>query len=502
LATLRAPNSGRRRGTDSRSDLEKSLEKGVMHDGTIKLPSNVDIQKAMADLELASNSPLPSYDDADKFMTLSNINFDVNAFQEAYEQQKQQEKPEVSSVEVQKRKPLPPPPAVNETSQVDIESLLPSTFADNSGRNRAQTDFGVPPSFLQQKPVSQEYQTYNVESTKIPTQGTPSRNTAQSCFDDKTIRNPASSRKRPSKTPVEIPLQSPSCAPSNIAGRPGKQLPDRGTPTKQLPKKPIPQNDASKNLAQCMKQAQQVQQTQQAEPVNNYRPVAARAASTPHTNTDFQQNSVPAYISGLTQNTNGQQSAKVETPAIPQKTVQQGYQPSYLSSDSYSQQQRQPQPQPQTQSYGSQERQYGQQTGSGVNLYTQQASVLPGTRPVNHPGLPVSASTPAVQRQQAPGPQPQNQSTPAEVPPDWEPKQTPDGRVFYLDHTEKKTHWAPPQGWAVRKTNDRRLYFVHHPTKSTHWKLPPPGWDVCRLPDDRLFFVDHINKKTSWTLPE
>lgn len=29
-----------------------------------------------------------------------------------------------------------------------------------------------------------------------------------------------------------------------------------------------------------------------------------------------------------------------------------------------------------------------------------------------------------------------------------------------------------PAGWEQRQTNDGRIYYVHHPSRTTHWSLP------------------------------
>lgn len=88
-----------------------------------------------------------------------------------------------------------------------------------------------------------------------------------------------------------------------------------------------------------------------------------------------------------------------------------------------------------------------------------------------------------------------------DVPLDWECKKTQDGNVFYIDHVDQKTYWAPPNGWGISKNKDGRIFYLHHPTKTTHWELPPSGWEICQLPDGRIFYMDHVNKITSWTLP-
>jgi hypothetical protein len=84
----------------------------------------------------------------------------------------------------------------------------------------------------------------------------------------------------------------------------------------------------------------------------------------------------------------------------------------------------------------------------------------------------------------------------------WECRMDHKGRLYYVDHINKKTTWehpnaqliqqqiqqppqqnehAPgldvpsmrlPRGWEIRETSDGRFYYVDHNTKTTHWKLP------------------------------
>ena len=87
------------------------------------------------------------------------------------------------------------------------------------------------------------------------------------------------------------------------------------------------------------------------------------------------------------------------------------------------------------------------------------------------------------------------------VPYDWEKRVTSDGKLFYLDHITKTSHWPPPPGWFAKKTDTGKLFYYHQPTKSTHWRLPPSGWSVRLSNEGKVYFLDHNSKTTHWSLP-
>lgn len=103
------------------------------------------------------------------------------------------------------------------------------------------------------------------------------------------------------------------------------------------------------------------------------------------------------------------------------------------------------------------------------------------------------------------------------LPAGWEAKKDHNGRVFYVDHNTRTTHWKPPPrlppGWEQKKTRDGRTFYVDHNTRTTHWKIPenahnapPPnqkkgsGWgDMKVLKDDDDGEVMLISK--GWSQP-
>lgn len=50
-----------------------------------------------------------------------------------------------------------------------------------------------------------------------------------------------------------------------------------------------------------------------------------------------------------------------------------------------------------------------------------------------------------------------------------------------------------------------RKYYVDHNTQTTHWNPPepplPPGWEERRDPHGRLYYIDHNTQTTTWQRP-
>uniref|UniRef100_A0A8B9RJH8 HECT-type E3 ubiquitin transferase n=1 Tax=Astyanax mexicanus TaxID=7994 RepID=A0A8B9RJH8_ASTMX len=61
-----------------------------------------------------------------------------------------------------------------------------------------------------------------------------------------------------------------------------------------------------------------------------------------------------------------------------------------------------------------------------------------------------------------------------------------------------------PPGWEQRVDQNGRLYFVDHIEKRTTWERPeplPPGWERRLDPMGRVYYVDHISRTTTWQRP-
>ncbi|KAB5546698.1 hypothetical protein PHYPO_G00075000 [Pangasianodon hypophthalmus] len=61
-----------------------------------------------------------------------------------------------------------------------------------------------------------------------------------------------------------------------------------------------------------------------------------------------------------------------------------------------------------------------------------------------------------------------------------------------------------PPGWEQRVDQSGRVYFVDHVEKRTSWERPeplPPGWERRLDPLGRVYFVDHTSRTTTWQRP-
>ncbi|KAL2090581.1 hypothetical protein ACEWY4_012844 [Coilia grayii] len=61
-----------------------------------------------------------------------------------------------------------------------------------------------------------------------------------------------------------------------------------------------------------------------------------------------------------------------------------------------------------------------------------------------------------------------------------------------------------PPGWEQRVDQSGRVYYVDHLEKRTTWERPdplPPGWERRADPLGRVYYVDHISRTTTWQRP-
>uniref|UniRef100_A0ACB8EAF1 NEDD4-like E3 ubiquitin-protein ligase wwp2 n=1 Tax=Sphaerodactylus townsendi TaxID=933632 RepID=A0ACB8EAF1_9SAUR len=134
------------------------------------------------------------------------------------------------------------------------------------------------------------------------------------------------------------------------------------------------------------------------------------------------------------------------------------------------------------------------------------------------------------------------------LPPGWEQRELPNGRVYYVDHNTKTTTWERPlpPGWEKRVDPRGRNYYVDHNTRTTTWQRPtaeyvrnyeqwqsqrsqlqgamqhfsqrflyqssgapsdndplgplPPGWEK-RQDNGRVYYVNHNTRTTQWEDP-
>uniref|UniRef100_A0A672NKV9 HECT-type E3 ubiquitin transferase n=1 Tax=Sinocyclocheilus grahami TaxID=75366 RepID=A0A672NKV9_SINGR len=132
----------------------------------------------------------------------------------------------------------------------------------------------------------------------------------------------------------------------------------------------------------------------------------------------------------------------------------------------------------------------------------------------------------------------------------WEQRVDQNGRVYYVDHVEKRTAWERPEplptGWERRVDPMGRVYFVDHISRTTTWQRPtmetvrnyeqwqhqrsqlqgamqqfnqrfivgvrklnefdplgplPHGWEKRTDSNGRVYFVHHSTRTTQWEDP-
>eukprot|EP01086_Lenisia_limosa_P002893 TRINITY_DN1697_c0_g1_i4.p1 TRINITY_DN1697_c0_g1~~TRINITY_DN1697_c0_g1_i4.p1 ORF type:complete len:795 (-),score=150.24 TRINITY_DN1697_c0_g1_i4:157-2541(-) len=79
--------------------------------------------------------------------------------------------------------------------------------------------------------------------------------------------------------------------------------------------------------------------------------------------------------------------------------------------------------------------------------------------------------------------------TAAALPMGWEERSAPDGRVYFVDHNTRTTHWVDP-----RTTRSSQNYPGNQAPM-------PHGWECRYDRSGRHYYVDHINKRTQWDDP-
>ncbi|CAE6476809.1 unnamed protein product, partial [Rhizoctonia solani] len=108
------------------------------------------------------------------------------------------------------------------------------------------------------------------------------------------------------------------------------------------------------------------------------------------------------------------------------------------------------------------------------------------------------------------------------LPPGWDLRTTPEGRVYYVDHNTRTTTWAHPffdseddhlpPGWERRVTPKHRHYYVDHNTRTTTWIHPmfkpednlgnlPPGWESRINIIGRPFYINRNAQIATWDRP-
>ncbi|XP_065501570.1 E3 ubiquitin-protein ligase Itchy homolog isoform X2 [Caloenas nicobarica] len=118
-------------------------------------------------------------------------------------------------------------------------------------------------------------------------------------------------------------------------------------------------------------------------------------------------------------------------------------------------------------------------TASPATAATAAPATAATTTPATTAPATAALTTPPVSRQVQPvNPPPQALPTVSQgpLPPGWEQRVDQHGRVYYVDHVEKRTTWDRPEplppSWERRVDNMGRIYYVDHFTRTTTWQRP------------------------------
>ena len=94
------------------------------------------------------------------------------------------------------------------------------------------------------------------------------------------------------------------------------------------------------------------------------------------------------------------------------------------------------------------------------------------------------------------------------LPPGWEERTDAQGRIYYTDHINKKTQWERPTGSThvkpVQPLPPPPQVVVQPDRPIVQPQVNnelPPGWEQRTAPDGRLYYVDHNTQSTHWQLP-
>lgn len=115
-------------------------------------------------------------------------------------------------------------------------------------------------------------------------------------------------------------------------------------------------------------------------------------------------------------------------------------------------------------------------------------------------GSPGVGSIPGSSERTVPSPSGQPRPTSTEgLPEGWTMQVAPNGRVFYINHTEKKTTWVDPRTGRPSALPSQ----TNVPNRRHEDDLGPlpEGWEERVHTDGRIFFIDHNTRTTQWEDP-
>uniref|UniRef100_A0A182PM73 HECT-type E3 ubiquitin transferase n=1 Tax=Anopheles epiroticus TaxID=199890 RepID=A0A182PM73_9DIPT len=89
------------------------------------------------------------------------------------------------------------------------------------------------------------------------------------------------------------------------------------------------------------------------------------------------------------------------------------------------------------------------------------------------------------------------------LPAGWSMQLAPNGRVFFIDHNERKTSWVDPRtGRASPMPSGQGRSALNDVRRPEDGLAPlPEGWEERVHSDGRIFFIDHNTRTTQWEDP-
>lgn len=86
------------------------------------------------------------------------------------------------------------------------------------------------------------------------------------------------------------------------------------------------------------------------------------------------------------------------------------------------------------------------------------------------------------------------------LPSGWTMQVAPNGRVFYINHVDKKTTWVDPRTGRPTSVPSQADVPNRRPNED-HLAPLPEGWEERVHTDGRIFFIDHNTRATQWEDP-
>uniref|UniRef100_A0A8C9N294 E3 ubiquitin-protein ligase n=1 Tax=Serinus canaria TaxID=9135 RepID=A0A8C9N294_SERCA len=131
---------------------------------------------------------------------------------------------------------------------------------------------------------------------------------------------------------------------------------------------------------------------------------------------------------------------------------------------------------------------------NGVATSTANGTATSMDRPAAGASVPTPAASSTAEGSSAPAPPALSSSREAEEAASGSSAPPARAAVLALD--------ALPPGWEQRELPNGRVYYVDHNNKTTTWERPlPPGWEKRVDPRGRYYYVDHNTRTTTWQRP-